>query len=160
MTRLFSIALAPIALAPIALTMITGLAFSIPFLTASPLRAHQSQTVQENDVSVMIHLNPNDSPYAGKSTETWFMLMRPNGEMIAPTTCNCQVKVYNWRKIAIDSNPVLTTMQAPGHEAGHKVFRTAITFPKSGAYTVVLSGKAKDKSFKPFAIKFPVTVRP
>jgi hypothetical protein len=152
--------LLPIALTPIALTITAGLAFSTPFLTASPLSAHQSRTVPASDVSVMIHLNPDDSPYAGKSTETWFMLMRPDGKMIAPTTCNCQVKVYNWRKTAIASNLPLATMQAPGHEAGHKVYRTAITFPKSGAYTVVLSGKAKDNSFKPFEIKFPVTVRP
>lgn len=155
MSRLFSIALTPISL-----TMTVGLAFSIPVLTASHLSAHQSQTVQENDVSVMIHLDPNDSPYAGKATETWFMLMRPNGAMIAPTTCNCQVKVYNWRKTAIAENLPLVTMPAPGHQADHKVYRTAITFPKSGIYTVVLSGTAKDKSFNDFQIKFPVTVRP
>jgi hypothetical protein len=145
---------------PIALTMTAGLAIAAPFLTAPPLNAHQSQAAQGSDVNVMIHLNPNDSPYAGKSAETWFMLMRKNGEMIAPSTCNCQVKVYNGRKVAIASNLPLTMMQAPGHEAGHKVLRTAITFPKSGAYTVVLSGTAKDKSFKSFEMKFPVTVRP
>ncbi|MBW4472161.1 MAG: hypothetical protein KME45_17410 [Stenomitos rutilans HA7619-LM2] len=130
----------------------------IPLAFALPLIAHQEQTGAS--VGVMIHLDPNDSPYASKPTLTWFMLTRRGGNMISPTTCNCRVTVYDGRNQAIARSLPLSTMELEGHQKGHRAIRTTITFPKPGAYTVVLSGQAKDKSFAPFETKFPVTVRP
>ncbi|XGV97365.1 MAG: hypothetical protein ACAF41_32180 [Leptolyngbya sp. BL-A-14] len=130
----------------------------MPLAFALPLLAHQEQTA--SSVGAMIHLDPNDSPYAGKPTLTWFMLTRKGGSMISPATCNCRITVYNARNQAIARDLPLSTMEIEGHQKGHRAIRTTITFPKAGAYTVVLSGQAKDKSFAPFEIKFPVTVRP
>ena len=130
----------------------------IPLAFALPLIAHQEKT--GSSVGAMIHLDPNDSPYAGKPTTTWFMLTRRGGTMISPSTCNCRVAVYDSRQQSIAPHLPLSTMSLEGHQKGHKAVRTTITFPKPGAYTVVLAGQAKDKSFEPFELKFPVTVRP
>ncbi|MBW4693657.1 MAG: hypothetical protein KME27_18080 [Lyngbya sp. HA4199-MV5] len=130
----------------------------IPLTFALPLIAHQEKAGES--VGVMIHLDPDDSPYAGKPTLTWFMLTRPGGSMVAPTTCNCRVAVYNARNQAIARNLPLSTMALEGHQKGHRAIRTTITFPQSGAYTVVLTGQANDQSFAPFETKFLVTVRP
>lgn len=118
------------------------------------------QTVKTAEVEAMIHLEPDDSPYAGKPTLTWAMLTRQGGEMIAPSACKCRLMAYDWRNRAIAHHLPLSTMQMEGHQKGHEAIRTTIKFPKPGAYTVVLTGQAKDNSFAPFEFKVPVMVRP
>lgn len=108
----------------------------------------------------MIHLDPNDSPRAKKASKTWFMLMRPGDKGIPPETCACQVTVYNARNQVVARNLPLSTTAVEGHKKDHRAISTTITFPKPGAYTVVLAGKAKNNSFETFQLKFPVTVRP
>ncbi|MBW4580762.1 MAG: hypothetical protein KME42_14445 [Tildeniella nuda ZEHNDER 1965/U140] len=130
----------------------------IPLAFALPLIAHQEKT--GNSVGAMIHLEPDDSPYAGKSTLTWFMLTRSGGDMVSPSSCNCRVAAYNAQNQAIAQQLPLSPISLEGHQKGHQGIQTTIMFPESGAYTVVLSGQAKDKSFAPFEIKFPVIVRP
>ncbi|NJP12035.1 MAG: hypothetical protein HC866_23290 [Leptolyngbyaceae cyanobacterium RU_5_1] len=142
---------------PIFVSTVCG--FSIaPLIIVPPLIAHQQQNAA--NVEVMIHLDPDDSPFAGKPTLTWFMLMRNNGDMIAPANCNCRVTAYDSGNKAIAHHLPLSTIQLEGHKKGHQGIRTTITFPKPGSYTVVLSGQARDNSFNPFELKFPVTVRP
>ena len=130
-----------------------------PLLLSTSLSAHQTQPSKTGKVNVMIHLDPNDSPIAGKATLTWFMLTRSNNKMIAPASCACQVNVYNASGQVIMRGLPLTTMAVAGHEKGHEAIQTMITFPQPGAYKVMLSGKSKDKSFDPFETKFSVTVR-
>ena len=150
-------------LLPICMASVLGVAF-VPLVSPLPLNAHQNKTTS-NGIKAMVHLEPNDSPYAGKPTMTWFMLTQPSGAMVSPATCDCQIAAYGADEPAskttwkTDRLP-LSTMKLAGHEKGHQAIRTDITFPKPGAYVVVLSGKAKDGSFSPFELKFPVTVRP
>lgn len=131
----------------------------IPAIFVPPLIAHQQKTVDGN-LEVMLHLDPNDFPYAKKPTLTWFMLMRRNGDYVSPDNCNCQVSVYNDRNQPIAPRFPLSKMQMEGHKKEHEAIRTTITFPKPGSYTVVLSGRPKDGSFTPFELKFPIAVRP
>jgi hypothetical protein len=133
---------------------------SAPLMLSSSLRAHQTQPTNAEKVNAMIHLDPEDSPIAGKASLTWFMLTRSNGKMIAPANCACQVNVYNASGQVIMRGLPLSTMAVAGHEKGHEAIQTKITFPRPGAYKVMLSGKSKDKSFAPFEVKFSVTVRP
>lgn len=125
---------------------------------ALPLLAHKQQRTA--DVEVMIHLEPDDSPYAKKPSLTWFMLMRHSGEMIAPANCDCRVVAYNAQNTPIAQNLPLSAMPIKGHGADHQAIRTTITFPQPGAYKVKLSGQSRDGSFRPFELTFPVTVRP
>ncbi|MCL6433563.1 MAG: hypothetical protein K6T90_04985 [Leptolyngbyaceae cyanobacterium HOT.MB2.61] len=129
-----------------------------PMAFARPLIAHQQTSA--GDVEVMIHLDPDDSPYAGKPTLTWFMLMRRDGDMISPSSCNCRVVAYDSRNRAIAHHLPLSPIPIEGHQKGHEAISTMITFPKPGSYTVVLSGNSKKGDFNQFELKFPVKVRP
>jgi hypothetical protein len=150
---------------PILMTTVLGVSLA-PLIGVLPLEAHQ-QKMAANSVGAMIHLEPEDKPYAGKSTMTWFMLTRPGGAMIPAATCNCRVVAYaagksdsKTKSAWMNDRLPLSMMDMAGHQKGHQAIRTNITFPKPGSYVVVLSGKAKDGSFDPFEMKFPVTVRP
>ena len=154
-------------IAQIFMTTLIGAAVS-PLILALPLKAHQHKMTASENVGAMIHLDPNDSPAAGKASTTWFMLTRRGGAVIAPANCDCRVVAYDAGKKAssnaksrwIADRLPLSTRSMEGHETGHQGIQTTITFPKAGAYWVVLSGKSKDGSFDPFELKFPVTVRP
>jgi hypothetical protein len=129
-----------------------------PILIVPPLSAQQQKPI--GNLEVVAHLEPNDAPYAGKPSAAWFMLMRRNGDVIAPTSCDCSVAVYDNRKQAIERHLPLSVGSIAGHRQEHRAIRTTITFPKAGAYTVVLSGRSTDGSFNPFVLKFPAKVRP
>ncbi len=143
---------------PIFILTVCGISIS-PLVFALPIiaRHHPSGA---GGMNTMIHLEPNDSPAAGKPAKTWFILTRRNGEMISAENCDCHVAAFNTRNHAIAEYFPLAAMPMEAHQAGQQALGTTITFPKSGAYTVVLSGKAKDKSFDPFELKFSVAVRP
>ncbi len=148
-------------------TTLIGAALS-PLISVLPLNAHQHKMTASKNVGAMIHLEPNDSPAAGKATTTWFMLTQRGGAVIAPANCDCRVVAYDSGKKATSKAKSswsaerlpLSTIAMEGHQTGHQGIQTTITFPKAGAYWVVLSGKSKDGSFDPFELKFPVTVRP
>lgn len=140
------------------ISIVGGLAIAL-MINILPLDAHQQKPAPKG-VEVMLHLDPDDSPYAQKPSETWFMLMQKNGDMISPANCNCRIAAYNSRNQAIAHHLPLSPMKLEGHKQGHEASRTMITFPTAGAYTIVVSGRAKDKSFDPFELKFPIKVRP
>jgi hypothetical protein len=134
---------------------VCGLAIE-PTIHSLPSIAHQQHQMTASDsssISVMIHLDPDDSPHAGHPSETWFMLMQPNGSIISPANCDCWVRVYDFQGETVFHHLPLSSMTVDGQE----VVSTSITFPAPGAYTVVLGGESNDASFAPFEIMFPVT---
>ncbi|NEQ28822.1 MAG: hypothetical protein F6K28_59700 [Microcoleus sp. SIO2G3] len=136
--------------------MLTLSALAIaPFIL--PAIAHQAQhqatSSTEGGMEVMIHLDPNDSPVAGSSSETWFVLTAPSGDNVPLANCNCEAMVYDANEQMVVHNLPLGATMVDDKEA----IGTAITFPAPGSYTVVLSGQSQDGSFEPFEIRFPVT---
>jgi hypothetical protein len=132
-----------------------GLAIE-PTLHSSSLTAHQQHQSVSSDssaVTVMIHLEPDDTPHAGHPSETWFMLMQPNGSVIPPVDCDCGAKVYDAQGEMVFHHLPFSTTWVNGYEA----IGTRITFPAPGSYTIVLSGESTNASFEPFEITFPVT---
>ncbi len=129
-----------------------------PIFTTPPLDGHQPQAIGK--LEVMVHLNPNGSPYAGKPSKTWFMLMQRNDNVISSIHCDCNVAVYNVYNQAIADHLPLSVTPVAGHHQAHQVIRTTITFPHPGTYTVVLSGHSTNGSFTSFVLRFPVKVRP
>lgn len=118
--------------------------------------AHQANSSET--VNATIHLDPDDRPRAGQPSLTWFLLTQPNGDIISPSTCLCEVTVYNATDEAIAHDLPLSSIELEGHQAkGHQAISTMITFPAPGDYTVVLSGQSKDGSFDMFILEFPVT---
>lgn len=128
------------------------------FFWTSDALAHQSTAAT---LGATIHLDPNDMPQAGQASLTWFLLTQPNGILVTPERCNCQVAVYDSENQQIIQDLPLSTITLTGHQqTDHRAISTSIVFPVSGNYTVVLSGQSMDNSFEPFVLEFPVLVYP
>jgi hypothetical protein len=123
------------------------------FLSSPAAIAHQDYTA--GAVTAMVHLEPNDSPQAGKPAPTWIHLMAPNEETIRLSDCTCNLTVYDSQKQAI-ANPEISESPTTGDEPR---LRTSITFPSAGDYQLVLTGQSKSSRFEPFELDVPVKVR-
>jgi len=126
-------------------------------LAITPVYAHTVEVAA--DVGGTLHIEPNDNPKAGKSSQTWIALTRQGGKLIPLKDCNCQIAVYIKPRVK-GSPPLLkpalkpiSTSQYPGIPGAD------IVFPKLGNYEIELSGTPKvNANFKPFKLTFPVTV--
>ncbi|HEY9638840.1 MAG TPA: hypothetical protein V6C57_00060 [Coleofasciculaceae cyanobacterium] len=118
------------------------------------LVAHQPLAAE--DVKVTVHLVPDDSPYAGQPSLTWFHLMRADGKTVPLSDCNCNLTVYDSQNQVI-ARPQLAETAVEGHE---QPMGTNITFPNAGKYELVFAGGSNSAAFKSFELKVPVTVRP
>lgn len=117
--------------------------------------AHQ-QTMISN-VQAVVHLEPDDSPYAGEPSFTWFHLINANDETIPLADCTCNLVVYDSQNQPI-ANPQLSEADVEEHE---RPITTTITFPSAGSYQLVFTGQPKQENlFEPFELTVPVTVRP
>ena len=119
------------------------------FLTifvATPVAAHEVKTAQ--DVGGTFHIEPNDTPTAGKPEIAWFALTQKGGKKIPLEQCNCKLAVHI--QPHTEGSPPL--LQPPLKEISSKQYKTIpsakIVFPKAGA------------NFKPFELSYEVTVAP
>lgn len=135
--------------------LMAGLLVPASIFTA-PTTAIAHQGLQSGDVEAVVHLQPNDSPYAGEASLTWFHLTRSNGETIPLSDCACSLVVYNAQNQAI-AQPELTDAAVSEHA---QPISTNITFPAAGNYQLVLTGQSKSNSFSDFELTVPVRVRP
>ncbi|MBD3883888.1 hypothetical protein IFO70_19195 [Phormidium tenue FACHB-886] len=129
----------------------------VPFLV--PLRSEAHQVEISGDVGGTMHIEPNDSPRAGTASRTWFALNRRGGSPVQLADCNCSVAVYAAPRSSGDSpiqQPALSAFSAEGNSG---VPSANITFPRAGAYEVVLKGQPKTAgAFSAFELRFSVTV--
>jgi hypothetical protein len=119
--------------------------------------AHEVQI--SNDVGGTLHIEPNDNPKAGTASLAWFALTRRGGQSIPLSECNCSLMVYAQPRGQNDSpiqQPTLTATTAEGRQG---IPSATITFPRAGAYELVLQGRPNSSgSFTPFELRFSVTV--
>lgn len=150
-------------------TIVIGLVAPASFLMPSPvvnpnparvpaqplLMAHQD--VRDGSINGRLHLNPNDSPFAGQPSLTWFHLYSGD-DAITLANCNCSLLVYNPQNQQI-AKPELSETEMEGHR--ERPITANITFPEAGIYQVVLTGQPKEEGeFQPFRIAVPIVVRP
>lgn len=126
-------------------------------LLVSPASAHKVKT--SGDVGGTLHVEPNDSPQAGRPAQTWVALTRKGGQTIPLAQCNCQMVVYSQPRTA-NSAPLLKPPLKPLSIQRYQGIPSAeIVFPKPGAYEVELSGSPKARAgFRPFRLTYTVTV--
>ena len=128
-----------------------------PFLV--PLRSEAHEVEVSGDVGGTMHIEPNDTPRAGTASLAWFALNHRGGSPIPLADCNCSLAVY-----AMPHSPNATPIQQPSLNAlsieGRSGVPSAnITFPRAGAYEIVLKGQPNAaNAFLPFELRFPVTV--
>ncbi len=122
-----------------------------------PASAHNVKIAA--DVGGTLHIQPNDNPRAGERSQVWIALTRKGGKVIPLKECNCQLAVYAEPHSAKEPALLEPPLQAISAERYQGMPGSEITFPKPGAYLLQLSGKpASGESFKPFQLKFEVTV--
>lgn len=115
--------------------------------------AHQQQAISH--IKATVHLEPDDSPYAGQSSLTWFHLTNARDETVTLSNCHCSLVVYDSQNQPI-AYPQLSESEIAGHE---KPITTTITFPSAGFYEMVFTGRSKTDQFEPFELRVPVIVR-
>ncbi|MBD3881823.1 hypothetical protein IFO70_08660 [Phormidium tenue FACHB-886] len=124
------------------------------FIDISAVIAHQQMALGE--VEAMVHLEPDDSPYAGEPSPTWIHLLNANGETIRLADCTCNLKVYDSQNQPL----AIPNLVEAAMEGRNQLLTTSITFPAAGAYKLVLTGQSPANKFEPFELVVPVTVRP
>jgi hypothetical protein len=121
------------------------------------LIAHQIET--DEDVGATEHIEPNDVVRAGEPSLVWFALTKKGGEPIPFFDCDCQLALYQQPHQAGDpplQQPPLQPFSAEGYT---EMPAAEITFPSTGAYELVLTGKPRSSGdFSPFQLYFDVTV--
>ncbi|BAY13185.1 hypothetical protein [Calothrix sp. NIES-2098] len=139
--------------------------FSLPLVfllltSVNELHTASAHTVKiSTDVGGTLHIEPNDNPQAGTPTKAWFALTRKGGKAIALKDCNCQLAVYAEPHTAKEPPLLEPSLKPVSTERYQATPGAEITFPKPGNYLLALSGKpTAGASFKPFELKFDVTV--
>ncbi|WP_293054842.1 MULTISPECIES: hypothetical protein [unclassified Moorena] len=125
-----------------------------------PIISHNIKT--SADVGATFHIEPNHNPRAREPALAWFALTRQGGQLIPLDQCDCQLAVYSKSSSELGSSPILEPqLKAISAEQYQGIPGADLVFPKAGVYELVLSGTPKSgASFKPFEIKYDVTVTP
>jgi hypothetical protein len=124
---------------------------------AAPAFAHTAKV--SGDVAATFHVEPNHNPKAGQPSQAWFALTQRGGKVIPFEQCNCKLKIHlNPHKEG--DTPTLEPVLKPISTAQYQNVPGAdITFPKSGAYELEISGTPKaGAKFQPFELSYEVTV--
>jgi len=128
-------------------------------LTFCPLRSAAHEVEVSGDVGGTMHIEPNDSPKAGAASLTWFALNRRGGQPIRLSDCNCSLAVYAQPRRPGDAPIQQLSLTAKTVEGRSGVPSANITFPRVGAYDLVLKGQpVTSGDFSAFELRFPVTV--
>lgn len=117
-----------------------GLLLSVGII---PANAHDLKA--NSKVGALMHIQPDDSPQAGKAAVTWFGLVKRGGESVPLAKCDCRLAIYSGKQAKGKALIVPTLREGKIEEpVGTNTRLVAdVTFPKPGAYTMVLSGKPK-----------------
>jgi hypothetical protein len=125
----------------------------------SPQIAPAHEVELSNEVGGTLHVDPNDNPKAGTASLAWIALTRRGGQPIPLADCNCKLSVYAQPHQAGNAPIQQPTLSATALEGRTGVPSASITFPRAGAYELVLQGSpVKTGAFAPFELRFAVTV--
>lgn len=144
-------------LKPIAVPLIS-LLIGLGSFTAQPqILAHEVEV--SGEVGGTLHVEPNDNPKAGTASLAWFALTRRGGQPIPLSDCNCQLSVYAQPHRSGDAPIQQPSLSATAAEGRSGIPSANITFPRAGAYELVLQGSpVAAGAFSPFELRFTVTV--
>ena len=119
-------------------------------LLATNVSAHEIKS--DGDMSVLLHMEPQDSPVVNESATLFFSFTEANNKFKIED-CNCSVKIFSNDQ---EINSTQLTQQPDGY--GDNVLSMNMIFPAKNIYIVQLSGSSKTNSFAHFAINYGVRV--
>jgi hypothetical protein len=108
-------------------------------------------------VGAVLHVDPDDDPYAGTTTPIVYYLKTKDRE-IEPSQCYCTLEIiHDGKQIAY-----LHSIKDHNKDAAHntnKGVSFAFSFPKKGIYKLVLRGDPKGTNeFEPFYLEYTLRV--
>ncbi len=124
---------------------------NIVLLVGIPQLAFAHELEQNNGISAVLHIQPDDNPIAGRKT----ILNISYGDSAKKFTlenCDCKISLVRNEK-------VLTTVKAtPAHLHSTLESSAEIVFPSPGEYEIRASGRSNNNTFPDFEIEFPVKI--
>ncbi|GAB4344943.1 MAG: hypothetical protein Fur0042_09220 [Cyanophyceae cyanobacterium] len=123
----------------------------------APGAAHTVQ--RAGNVAVTFHIEPNHNPRSGEPSKAWFVLTRPGGNPIALEECDCVLSVHPLPRRPGDRPESTPPLAAINAETFRAIPGATVTFARSGAYELVLTGQPRSPDgFTPFSVSYGVTV--
>jgi hypothetical protein len=106
---------------------------------------------EDQGVSAVLHIPPDDSPAAGEPTEL-DLSFGDDAHTFSLPDCNCQVIITQ------GTRTVLRTVPKPAVEGATLDSIITVTFPEIGVYNVGVTGSAKQGTFHSFKLNYVVRV--
>ncbi len=106
---------------------------------------------QDNGISVVLHIPPEDNPKAGQLTELE-LSFGDNKDAFTLQDCDCQVMVKHGSRI------LQTLTPEPAQTGATLDSKVYVQFPNIGVYDIVVAGKARDATFGTFSLDYSVPV--
>lgn len=126
------------------LVLVTG-------LVAQPGSASAHVLRQNNGISGVLHIPPNDDPTAGVPTKLGVSFANKTRNF-SLQDCNCTVALQ------LDGKTVQTATPTPALAGATLDSFSTVTFPQVGVYTVHVTGSSKTNVFPDFTLDYPVRV--
>jgi hypothetical protein len=120
---------------------------SLLLVFGAPAVATAHVLKQNNGISAVLHIPPEDNPTTGQPTELDIAYGDKTGAF-SLMNCDCQVMITSGSKV------VQTIKADPALKGATLDSAVTVTFPTAGPYHVIATGKSKDGSFRSFKLDY------
>lgn len=119
----------------------------------APVIAPAHETKVTGPLSILLHMEPQDSPIVGKAAELFTAFSDVNGTFLLEH-CHCEIKILSGKTVLLEQ-----TLTPTDGVYGSNVARTEFTFPQKGIYVVSVSGNVSDDANElPFMVSYNVRI--
>ncbi len=129
----------------------------VVLFSASSVEAHQIKS--DGSMSVLLHSDPNDDPYAGSPAILYFTFTDKN-KLFSMEECNCKVMLAPYDDLdQINEKGILTEFNSDTIGRVHGSYSLDYVFPRRDVYAIVVEGEPREgASFEPFRIDFALRI--
>ncbi len=123
----------------------------------APAEAHQIKN--DGSMSVMLHSDPNDDPYAGLPATLYFTFTDKDKQFVLED-CDCRVYIAPYSNLpAIEEKGFFRDLNSKDIARVYGSYSFEYVFPRKDVYAVVVEGEPKEGAhFDPFEIVFDLRI--
>lgn len=126
------------------------LSLAVFFVFGLPQTVAAHELKENNGVSAVLHIAPDDNPVSGQETLLYFVFSSTNPRFDL-AYCKCQVS-YQSSENRLETIPI--SQEKAGSDSGY----ASVTFDKPGAYTLTVRGLTSDNQTDYFTFSYTVRV--
>jgi hypothetical protein len=119
------------------------------FLSPLPASAHVLK--ENNGISAVLHMPPDDDPVAGRPVELDLSFGDDSGHF-SLLLCDCELQVSG------NGRTIYRAAPRPAVNGANLDSFTMVTFPAAGAYDLHVSGTPRGGNFRPFKFDYVIRV--